>query len=187
MSELAPPKLKEQGMKKTMQGVAFWVILAYLWVMMILFGAIVMETFMVYPNIFHDPPRSLELGLEFMSVRAPSDFFPPLGFLSWVTGAGILILGWRVKSARYWILFSLLMIVCEGLFSVAFLWPRNEIMFIEGTAVHSAEFLRQTAREFQTLHWARILFNVAASASIFVGFLKFYRHRVLSHVAAHEA
>jgi hypothetical protein len=70
------------------QRLAFLVILAYLWVMMILLGAIVMETFMVYPNVFHDPPRSLELGLEFMSVRAPSDFFPPLGFLSWVTGAG---------------------------------------------------------------------------------------------------
>jgi uncharacterized membrane protein len=172
---------------KRIQEFAFPVILVYLWVMMILLGAIVMETFMVYPNIFHDPPRSLETGLEFMSVRAPNDFFPSLGFLSWVTGAGALILGWRVKSARYWILFSLLMIVCEGLFSVAFFWPRNEIMFIEGTAVHSAEYLRQTAREFQTLHWARVVFNAAASASIFVGFLKFYRHRVRSHVASHGA
>jgi len=36
-----------------------------------------------------------------MSVRALSDFFPPLGFLSWVTGAGAFVLGWRVKSARY--------------------------------------------------------------------------------------
>ena len=100
------------------QRLAFLVILAYLWVMMILLGAIVMETFMVYPNVFHDPPRSLELGLQFMSVRAPSDFFPPLGFLSWVTGLGALILGWRVKSARYWILFGVLMIVCEGVFSM---------------------------------------------------------------------
>ena len=166
------------------QRLAFLVILAYLWVMMILLGAIVMETFMVYPNVFHDPPRSLELGLQFMSVRAPSDFFPPLGFLSWVTGLGALILGWRVKSARYWILLSVLMIVCEGLFSMAFFWPRNEIMFIEGTAVHSAEFLRQVAREFQTLHWARVAFNVAASASIFVGFMRFYRHVLTSEGAS---
>ena len=50
--------------------IAFWIILAYLWVMMILLGAIVMETFMVYPNVFYDPPRSLETGLEFMAVRA---------------------------------------------------------------------------------------------------------------------
>ena len=162
------------------QRLAFLVILAYLWVMMILLGAIVMETFMVYPNVFNDPPRSLELGLQFMSVRAPSDFFPPLGFLSWASGTGALILGWRVKSARYWILLSVLMIVCEGLFSMAFFWPRNEIMFIEGTAVHSADLLRQVAREFQTLHWARVAFNVVASASIFVGFTRYYRHMLTS-------
>jgi len=171
---------------KKIQGAAFPVILAYLWVMMILLGAIVLETFMVYPNIFHDPPRSLETGLEFMSVRAPSDFFPPLGFLSWITGIGALLSGWRVKSARYWILFSLIMIVCEGLVSMTVFWPRNEIMFIEGSAVHSAEFLRQTAQEFQTLHWSRLAFNTAASASIFVGFVQFYRQRVLSHVAPHR-
>jgi len=85
-----------------------------------------------------------------------------------------------VKSARYWILVSVLMIVCEGLFSMAFFWPRNEIMFIEGTAVHSAEYLRQVAQEFQTLHWASAAFNAAATVSIFVGFLKFYRYRITS-------
>ena len=53
-------------------------------------------------------------------------------------------------------------------------------MFIEGTAVHSAEFLRQVAQEFQTLHWERVAFNVAASVSIFVGFLKFYRYKITS-------
>jgi hypothetical protein len=52
-----------------------------------------------------------------MSVRAPNDFFPPLGFLSWVAGIGSLILGWRVRSSRYWIMGSLIMIVCEGLVS----------------------------------------------------------------------
>jgi hypothetical protein len=57
-------------------------------------------------------------------------------------------------------------------------------MFIEGTAVHSAEFLRQVAREFQTLHWARVAFNVAASASIFVGFMRFYRHVLTSEGAS---
>jgi hypothetical protein len=172
---------------KTIQGLTLPIILVYLWVMMILLGAIVLETFMVYPNIFHDPPRSLETGLEFMAIRAPSDFFPPLGFLSWITGIGALTLGWRVKSARYWILFSLLMIVCEGLASMAFFWPRNEIMFVEGSAVHSDEFLRQTAQEFQALHWSRLAFNVAASVSVFIGFLKFYRHGVLSHVASRGA
>ena len=162
------------------QRAAFGVILIYLWTMMILLGAIVLETFMVYPNIFHDPPRSLGLAMEFMAIRGPDDFFPPLGFVSWVTGVGALALGWRVQPARWWILLSLLMIVADGLVSMLFFWPRNEIMFVEGTAVHSAEVLRQTAREFQTLHWSRLAFNAASAAFAFAGFVAFYRERLLA-------
>jgi hypothetical protein len=43
--------------------------------------------------------------------------------------------------------------------------------------------LKQTAREFQSSHWARVAFNVAASVAIFVGFLRFYRHKITSEVA----
>lgn len=138
---------------------------------------------MIYPNIFYNPPESLETGPAFMTVRAPNDFFPPLGFLSWVTGLASLILGRCIKLARYWILGSLLMIVAEGVFSMAFFRPPNTIMFVEGSAVHSAEFLRQTAQEFQNLHWARVIFNALGSAPIFVGFLKVYRHNLM--VAPH--
>ena len=46
------------------QRIAFAFALVYLWVMMILLGSIVLETFMVYPNIFHDAPRSLETTME---------------------------------------------------------------------------------------------------------------------------
>ena len=130
-------------MKK--QRIAFAVILTYLWVMMILLGSIVLETFMVYPNIFYDAPRSLETALEFMPIRTPGDFFPPLGFVSWITGVLSLILTWRVKPARYWILGSLIVMVCEGLISMAFFWPRNTIMFTEGTEVHSVAYIRQVA------------------------------------------
>jgi len=159
--------------------ITFGVILIYLWTMMILLGSIVLETFMIYPNIFVDPPASFAVALEFMDVRAPSDFFPPLGFTSWVAGAAALLLGWRVKSARWWILGSVLMIVGEGIASMLLFWPRNTIMFVEGPAVHSAEFLRQTAMEFQNLHWLRVGFNAVGSVLIFVGFLRFYRHRLL--------
>ena len=69
-----------------LQRITFSVLLIYLWVMMILLGSIALETFMIYPNIFANPPASLESAMSFMAVRAPSDFFPPLGFLSCVTG-----------------------------------------------------------------------------------------------------
>jgi hypothetical protein len=160
---------------------------AYLWITMILLGSIVMETFLIYPNVFHDPPRSLEVALAFMQVRAPSDFFPPLGFISWVTGAGAIAAGWPTRTARYWIVASVAMIVGEGLFSMAFFWPRNTLMFVEGPAMHTAEMLKQTAREFQALHWGRVALNVANAAFIFVGFLKFYRAQVVGSLTAWRA
>jgi hypothetical protein len=147
----------------------------------------VLETFMIYPNIFHDAPRSLEVAMEFMAVRSPSDFFPPLGFLSWVTGLAALALGWRAEPARWWILLSLLMIVADGVLSMLFFWPRNEIMFIEGAAVHSTEVLRQTAREFETLHWVRLALNAASAAFAFVGFVAYDRQRLLAQALPHPA
>ena len=172
---------------KKIQRLGFPLLTAYLWVMMVLFGAIVLETFMIYPNVFADPPESLEIAMDFMSVSGPSDFFPPLGFLSWVLGAGALVLCWRVKAARWWIAFSLAMIVCEGVASMLFFWPRNEIMFVEGTGIHSAEYLEQVAREFETWHWrSRMGFNALAAVSAFVGFMRLYRYRLLSQFALGE-
>jgi hypothetical protein len=172
---------------KKIQRLALPVVTAYLWVMMILLGAIVLETFMIYPNVFSDPPASLELAMDFMSVRGPHDFFPPLGLLSWVLGGGALVLCWRVKAARWWILFSLLMILCKGVASMLYFWPRNEIMFVEGPEVHSAEYLKQVAREFETWHWrSRMGFNALAAVSAFAGFMRLYRHRLLSRFATDE-
>jgi hypothetical protein len=72
------------------------------------------------------------------------------------------------------------MIVCEGVASMLYFWPRNEIMFVEGSEVHSAEYLKQVAREFETWHWrSRMGFNALAAVSAFVGFLRIYRHRLL--------
>ena len=157
------------------QRAALTVVGAYVWLMMILLGSIMLETFMVYPNIFYDPPASLTTALSFMKVRAPSDFYPPLGFLSWVLGAASTIAVWRTPPARRWMLVSLSMIVSEGLLSMAFLWPRNTIMFIEGPAVHSPEVLRQVAFEFERLHWLRVACNAVASGAAFASFLAFYR------------
>jgi hypothetical protein len=55
-------------------------------------------------------------------------------------------------------------------------------MFVEGPAVHTTAVLRQTAREFQSLHWGRVAFNAASAAFIFVGFLKFYRAHIVGTV-----
>ncbi len=152
------------------------VTLGYTWVLMTLFGAIVLETVMVYPNVFRDPPQSLELTVQFLAVVGPSGFFPPLGFLSWALGGAALLLCWRQGAARWWVLLSLAMLLAEGVASMLYFWPRNEIMFVEGLSVHDPGYLIQVAEEFQTWHWrSRMGFNTVAAIAAFAGFLGVYR------------
>lgn len=160
---------------------ALGVTLVYTWLSLLLLGAIVLETFMVYPNVFSDPPRSLELTMQFLAVTGPSDFFPPLGLACWVLGASALLVAWRWRAPRWLILLSLAMFLGEGLASILYFWPRNDIMFVEGTSVHSSAYLAQVAQEFQTWHWrSRMGFNTIAAASSFAGFIVLYRDWVVT-------
>ena len=166
----------------TMQRITFVVLLTYLWAMMILLGSLVLETFMIYPNIFHNAPDRFGIALQFMSVTGPSDYFRPFGMASVLLGVLAVLAGWRISSARWWVVASLLMILCEGVSSMLFFWPRNTILFVEGAAVHSVEVLRQTAQEFELWHWSRLAFNAASAVFIFIGFLRFYRYAITSPI-----
>lgn len=160
---------------------AFASSVAYVWAVMILLGAIVFETFILYPNIFHQVPESLQMSMDFLVVSDPSDFFPPVGMLAVVLGISSVVLCWRVEDVRAWLLASVFLLVI-GLFvlSVFFFWPRNTIMFEEGVAVHSVEVLKQTAWEFQVGHWVRLGTSVATSVLAFIGMMRFYKRRLLA-------
>ena len=163
----------------TRERVAFAFATTYLWLEMVLFGAIVFETLVVYPNIFHDVPASLDTAMEFMAVAGPHDFFPPFGMAALTLGVVSVVLAWRVESVRYWLLASVVLFLAgEFLLSVFYFWPRNAVMFEEGTAVHSAAFLRRTAREFQTGHWLRVGTNAVAAVLAFVGVARFHERRI---------
>ncbi|WP_366162194.1 hypothetical protein ABXS71_02670 [Bacillus infantis] len=155
--------------------VGYYTVLSHLWIQWIILGSILLNTFMVYPNIFHNVPFSLEQSMDWMAVASPHTYFPPLGFVSILTGvlAGIFV--WKVKSARKWVLLSLLAIILEGAASILFEWPRNEIMFIEGADLHSIEFLGQTVKEFKIVHWFRVICNIFGSLFIFIGFIRLDR------------
>jgi hypothetical protein len=148
----------------------------YAWSAMVAFGGVLVETIVIYPNVFHDPPASLAGAVEFFAVTGPADFFPPLGAAILVAAVITLVLVWRSRPARGWIGASLVsLLLGEFLFSALFFWPRNEIMFTEGVAVHSVEFLQRTATEFETGHWARLAMSGVTAALAFIGFLRFYR------------
>jgi len=148
----------------------------YAWIAMVAFGGILVETVVIYPNVFHDAPASLAESMEFFVVTGPADLFPPLGALTVLAAVSTLVLLRRCPGARWWIAASLASLVLgEFLFSALYFWPRNDIMFDEGIAVHSVEFLRRTAVEFETGHRLRLAMSGVTAALAFTGLLRFHR------------
>ena len=170
------------------QHFAFAAIIIFLWTLMIMFGSILFETFIIYPNIFRDVPGSFEVATKFMAVAGPSNFFRPIGACTIPMGIASLLLSWRTRPSFYWLLGSLIVIIIgEFLFSALFFWPRNTIMFVEGPRLHSAATLKQVAWEFQTGHWFRLALSTCSTTLAFIGLLKFYRFGILTRDARREA
>lgn len=156
---------------------------AYVWIAMVAFGGILVETIIIYPNVFHDVPRSLAESMDFFVVTGPADFFPPMGAVTVLAAITTVILLWPARRARLWVGASLLsLVVGEFLFSMLFFWPRNDIMFEEGIAVHSVEVLRQAAFEFQTGHWVRLAMSAVTASLAFAGLLRYHRDTVAADV-----
>ena len=147
--------------------------IAYSWVTMIAFGAILTETIILYPNIFHDPPASLEEADRFFSQAGPGDFFRPLGAATIVLAVATVALLRHHRAARGWAGASLFTLVAgEFAFSALYFWPRNTIMFDEGPAVHSTEVLQQAAVEFETGHWVRLAISGVTAVLAFVALFR---------------
>jgi hypothetical protein len=89
------------------RNVGLAIMVGFLALSLILYGALLLETFVFYPNFFHDVPRSLMVKNEFMAVRAPGDFFRPVGQVLTVLALASVIAAWRIKTARYWTLAAL--------------------------------------------------------------------------------
>ncbi len=152
---------------------------------MVAFGGIAVETIIIYPNVFHDVPASLAGASDFFEVTGPADFFPPMGALTVVAALATTALAWRIPGARWWLAGSLgSLVLGEFLFSAVYFWPRNEIMFDEGAAVHSTEVLRRTATEFENGHWVRLTMSGVTAVLAFIGYLRVYRHATGSAAGA---
>ncbi|MBB3083952.1 DUF1772 domain-containing protein [Geodermatophilus sabuli] len=146
------------------------------WAAMLSFGGVAAETVMLYPNVFGDPPASLERAREFLVAGGPSDYFPPLGASVVLAGLVTTVLTWREPRLRWWVAgAAAVYVTCEFLFSVLFFWPRNEIMFVDPVGTHSPEVLRRVAGEFVAGHRVRLAGGAATAVLVFTALLRWVR------------
>lgn len=155
-----------------------WIALTVLvWTSMLSFGGVAAETVMLYPNIFADPPESLQRAREFIVAGGPADYFPPLGASVVVSSLIAALLTWRRPRLRWWTAAAAVtFIACEFVFSAVFFWPRNEIMFVDPIGTHSADYLRQVATEFVTGHWVRLAGGAVTAVLAFTALIRWARN-----------
>ncbi|MCV2489867.1 DUF1772 domain-containing protein [Geodermatophilus sp. YIM 151500] len=146
------------------------------WTAMLSFGGVAAETVVLYPNIFDDPPASLDRAREFLVAGSPHDYFPPLGASVVLSSLAAVVLTWREPRLRWWVVgAAAVFVACEFLFSVAFFWPRNAVMFVDPVGTHSAEYLRQVAEEFVAGHRVRLAGGGVTAALAFTALLRWVR------------
>lgn len=160
--------------KQTIQSVF---IFAHFGLMMMFLGGVIFETFINYPNWFYDIPASLENANRFLHVRNPGHFFQTIFPLIILTGIGFVIIGWKVKPSRTFILISLALLISIEVLTIGYIYPRIGIMLREGAAVHSVDFLKQTAQEFLRGNQVRVACIVIAELLSFIGLWKFIQHK----------
>lgn len=142
----------------------------YTWAQTLVAGALLFDTFVLYPNVFADVPNSLSASMEFLSHASPGSFLPGLGASTLVTGL-VTLWVWRrhQRVFLYFLVGFLLLATLDFLASALYFWPRNTIMFTEGLKVHSAEKLLEVSREFRSAHWVRLAASLMASFSALLG------------------
>jgi uncharacterized membrane protein len=162
--------------KQTFQTI---LIFTHFCLMMIVFGGAIMETFINFPNWFHNIPTSLDAAKNFLQARNPGQFFQTLYPLAILTGIAFVILGWKIKSARNFILAAIVLSVGLEVVTFAFIYPLLRIMIVDGTALHSVEVLKQTAERFMTLNYVRMFFFLIAELLSLIGLWKFTQHTAI--------
>jgi hypothetical protein len=132
----------------------------------LLFASIVIASGLLISNIYtslvdatswgSDIPASIETARNYFSVVNPGDFFRIFSPLNQLLALLSLIVFWRsVPSSRKFLGTALVIYVVADVFTFAYFYPRNEIMF--GSSPIDLEAVRQAWTQWNSMNWIRSL------------------------------
>lgn len=106
-------------------------------------------------NWGHDIPNSLIAARNYMSVANPGTFFRVVSPMSQVIALLALMICWRAGTrVRIYCAIALVLAVSGDLFTFAYFFPRNDIMFVQPLTTDT-ELLKRTWSEWTTMNWPR--------------------------------
>jgi len=132
----------------------------------------------VYTSVIDAPswgtniPESIQTARDYFKSGNPGKFFRVASPLNQVLALIALVLFWKsVPSARMFLGMALGCYVLTDVFTFAYFYPRNEIMFIKGT---DPALLSKAWSEWSSVNWLRSLVCFAGVCASFVSLDKIY-------------
>ncbi|PYS88280.1 MAG: hypothetical protein DMF62_10145 [Acidobacteria bacterium] len=106
------------------------------------------------PNWGRDVPASIVAAREYFSVKNPGNFFRVFSPLNQLLALTALVVSWWAPKSTFWIcLAALILAVSVDVFTFAYFYPRNEIMFV--APIENIDAIRTALTGWQNMNWIR--------------------------------
>ncbi|MFI5187023.1 MAG: anthrone oxygenase family protein [Chitinophagales bacterium] len=119
-------------------------------------------------------PQSVETAREYFKTVNPKKFFRMIAPANLVAALLVLILFWKVSvTVRIYSGMALAMYLCVDMFTFAYFYPRNKIMF-ETTPLPDIDTLKNALTGWRTMNWLRSFIIFAALVFSFLALHEIY-------------
>jgi hypothetical protein len=117
-------------------------------------------------------PESLQTARDYFKVVNPGTFFKVVSPISQVLALVALVLFWKsVPSARLFLGIALGCYILTTVFTLSYFYPRNDIMFVNGT---DPALMSKAWSEWNAMNWLRSLIMFVGVCASFVSLDKIY-------------
>ena len=152
--------------------------------LLLLFASITLASGLLFANIYTswvdarswgaDIPRSIETAREYFKTVNPGNFFRIFSPAKQVVALLVLILFWKVSATvRIYLGMALVIYVCVDVFTFAYFYPRNSIMFEKGSLT-DIDTLKNAWTGWNTMNWLRSFVMFAGLVFSFLALHKIY-------------
>ncbi|MCZ2459365.1 MAG: DUF1772 domain-containing protein [Chitinophagales bacterium] len=148
-----------------------------------LFASIALASGLLFTNIFNsmvdakswgaDIPKSIETAREYFKTVNPANFFRIFSPINQVLGLLALILFWKASATvRIYLGIALVLYVLGDVFTFAYFYPRNDIMFKE--PLTDIDTVRKAWTGWNSMNWLRSFILFAGLLFSFMALHKIY-------------
>jgi hypothetical protein len=121
-----------------------------------------------------DIPQSIAITREYFKTVNPGDFFRLFSPLNQLLALLVLILFWKASpGARIYLGVALILYVLGDVFTFAYFYPRNDIMF-KNAPLTEIDTIRKAWTGWNTMNWLRSMILFAGLIFSFLALHKIY-------------